>query len=345
MKVEIVGPERAAAWDGFVRAHPGGSLFHLHGWSRAIEAGLGHRAIMLAATGAGGIEGVLPLSLRRSRLFGDALVSAGCATGGGTIASTPGAAALLEAEAARLGGVLGVGHVELRDLAPPPAPSPGWRVVDDVHAMFEGPIPPCDDEVLRAIPRKGRRHDVRRSLGRGLRFVAGAPLDAFHRVLCESYRNLGTPVFALRHMRALVDALPGAFEAAVVDRDGEALAAALSFRFRDAIHPFYAGGTHAARALGASDFLFLRLMGRGRELGCTRFEFGRSRLGTGSFAYKKSWGFVPRPLAYRFLLLRRDAPPRTDPSNPRYRALVAAWRMLPLPVANAIGPMVARQLA
>ncbi|MBM3628590.1 MAG: GNAT family N-acetyltransferase, partial [Alphaproteobacteria bacterium] len=146
-------------------------------------------------------------------------------------------------------------------------------------------------------------------------------------------------------MQALDAALPGAFEASVVERGGEKLAAAFSFRFRGAIHPFYAGGTRAGRELGASDFLFLRLMGRGRDLGCTRFAFGRSRVGTGSHAHRKSWGFVPRPLAYRYFLQGRDAPPRTDPSNPRYRSLVAAWRMLPLPVANAIGPLVARQLA
>ena len=345
MKVGIVGGEAAGAWDEFVHGHPGGSFFHLHGWTRAIEAGLGHRALHLAAFAGRRVAGILPLALRRSRLFGDALVSAGCATGGGVVAEGADAASALEAEAMRLARELRVGHVELRDLSPPPAPSPGWLVVDDAHAMFEGPIAGDDDAILRAIPRKGRRHDVRRSLGRGLAFVPGAPVEDFHRVLCESYRNLGTPVFPLRHMQALDAALPGAFEASVVERGGEKLAAAFSFRFRGAIHPFYAGGTRAGRELGASDFLFLRLMGRGRELGCTRFEFGRSRVGTGSHAYKKSWGFVPRPLAYRYFLEGRDAPPRTDPSNPRYRALVAGWRLLPLPVANAIGPLVARQLA
>lgn len=345
MRVGIVGDEAAGAWDEFVHRHPDGSFFHLHGWTRAIESGLGHRALPLAAMAGGRIAGILPLSLRRSPLFGDALVSAGCATGGGVVAESIDAAAALEAEAMRLARELRVGHVELRDLSPPPAPSPEWRVVVDVHAMFDGPIAGDEEAILRAIPRKGRRHDVRRSLGRGLGFVAGAHVQDFHRVLCESYRNLGTPVFPLRHMQALDAALPGAFEASVVERGGEKLAAAFSFRFRGAIHPFYAGGTRAGRDLGASDFLFLRLMGRGRDLGCTRFAFGRSRVSTGSHAYKKSWGFVPRPLAYRYLLQGRDAPPRTDPSNPRYRSLVAAWRMLPLPVANAIGPLVARQLA
>jgi len=201
VRVGIVGDEAAGAWDEFVHGHPDGSFFRLHGWTRAIESGLGHRALPLAAMAGGRIAGILPLSLRRSPLFGDALVSAGCATGGGVVAESIDAAAALEAEAMRLARELRVGHVDLRDLSPPPAPSPEWRVVVDVHAMFDGPIAGDEEAILRAIPRKGRRHDVWRSLGRGLGFVAGAPVQDFHRVLCESYRNLGTPVFPLRHMQ------------------------------------------------------------------------------------------------------------------------------------------------
>jgi hypothetical protein len=85
-------------------------------------------------------------------------------------------------------------------------------------------------------------------------------------------------------------------------------------------------------------------MGHARARGCTRFDFGRSKLGTGAFAFKKNWGFEPVPLSY----VSRTAPgvePRViNPLSPKYRLQVAAWRKLPLWLANRLGPPIARGL-
>jgi hypothetical protein len=36
--------------------------------------------------------------------------------------------------------------------------------------------------------------------------------------------------------------------------------------------------------------------------------------------------------------------PDNNPNNPKYRLLIAAWKRLPLPVANLIGPPLVRGL-
>jgi hypothetical protein len=38
------------------------------------------------------------------------------------------------------------------------------------------------------------------------------------------------------------------------------------------------------------------------------------------------------------------APPMLNPSNPKYRFAVAAWRRLPMGVANRLGPLLVRNL-
>jgi hypothetical protein len=85
-------------------------------------------------------------------------------------------------------------------------------------------------------------------------------------------------------------------------------------------------------------------MRRACERGVRTFDYGRSKVGTGSFDFKKNWGFEPTPLAYEYRLLGRDAVPQNNPLNPRYRALIAIWRRLPRPLVNALGPLVARSL-
>jgi hypothetical protein len=49
-------------------------------------------------------------------------------------------------------------------------------------------------------------------------------------------------------------------------------------------------------------------------------------------------------LHYEYWLRKGSAVPQNNPLNPKYRAMVALWRKLPLPIANAIGPMLVRNL-
>src|SRR3546814_7769117 len=77
--------------------------------------------------------------------------------------------------------------------------------------------------------------------------------------------------------------------------------------------PYWGGGTFAARGLRANEMMYYALMGHARSRGCTRFDFGRSKLGTGPFSYKKNWGFEPRPLFYARWLAPGETPPDTNP--------------------------------
>ena len=108
--------------------------------------------------------------------------------------------------------------------------------------------------------------------------------------------------------------------------------------------PYWGGGTFAARVLRANDRMYFELMRHARGRGCDRFDFGRSKTGSGAAAFKKNWGFDPQPLSYA----RWHAPgvPErdTDPTSAAHAGRIALWKRLPLPIANRIGPMIARGL-
>jgi hypothetical protein len=65
---------------------------------------------------------------------------------------------------------------------------------------------------------------------------------------------------------------------------------------------------------------------------------------SGSYRFKKHWGFEPEPLAYSYHLVKAAEVPNISPNNPKYRLFVDAWRKLPVGVANRVGPWLARQL-
>ena len=99
-----------------------------------------------------------------------------------------------------------------------------------------------------------------------------------------------------------------------------------------------------ARSLKGNDFMYWELMRRSAEEGIRIFDYGRSKEGTGSYSFKKNWGFTPEPLHYEYYLVKSDAIPEVNPMNPKYQLFIKAWKKLPLPVANLLGPYLARSL-
>jgi len=83
---------------------------------------------------------------------------------------------------------------------------------------------------------------------------------------------------------------------------------------------------------------------RASRRGCTRVDFGRSKLGTGPYAFKKNWGLEPQPLVYALRTADGAKPREINPLNPKYRLKIALWQKLPLAIANRIGPLLARGL-
>jgi FemAB-related protein (PEP-CTERM system-associated) len=338
-RANLDDPDECRRIDGFVADHPEAELFHRPGWTRAIELGTGQAGrYLIAEDSSGRLTGLLPLTRIRSPLFGSALVSTGFGVGGGIVASTGMAVEALASAAWSLAQREGCPSVTLRGGRLPD----GWRHEEGVYAGFVRDLPGSDDAILKSIPRK-QRAEVRRSLTLGLEVSLGRDrkaLDDHYRVYSESVRNLGTPVFPRSLFEAMAREWGEDADILTVRSEGRPVASVLSLYFKGAVHPYWGGGTRDARALRANDFMYHSLMGHAAGRGCTRFDFGRSKLGTGAFAFKKNWGFEPRPLTYATKGPHRDI----NPASSRYRLQTAAWKRLPLSIANRLGPLLARGL-
>ena len=333
-------PAALARWDAFVEACPEATFFHKSGWQRILHEVFGHRTCFLFAERAGSIEGVLPLAQVKSLLFGNSLVSLPFAVYGGVAVTSPAAAEALEWEAQAIARHLGVAHLELRNIQPR---HPEWPR-QDLYVRFRKAIAPEVDANMLAIPRK-QRAMVRKGIKNGLRSEIDADPGRFFALYADNVHRHGTPAMPRRYFEALQQVFAADCEVlTVVDGTGCSLSSVLSFYFRDEVLPYYAGDALAARELAANDFKYWELMRRSCERGLKIFDYGRSKQGTGSFAFKKNWGFEPQPLAYEYCLYGRDAIPQNNPSNAKYRLLIDAWRRLPIVLANWLGPFIVRNL-
>lgn len=341
-EADLLDAGEVARIDAWVMARADALPFHRPKWLQAIEAGTAQKAHCLVAERAGDIAAILPFHVVHSPLFGRALVSSGFAVGGGILSDSQIATHRLAATICDLARQWSCPTVELRGGS---LPGRDWIEKRDAHANFLAPLQADDEAELLAIPRK-QRAEVRKGLENGLTVETGRgqrDLDWHYAAYSESVRNLGTPVFPKSLMASVMEAFDEADILTVLHED-RPVASVLSFYHKGTVMPYWGGGVWNARRLRANDVMYYALMNHARRRGCSHFDFGRSKVGSGAYHFKKNWGFEPEPMAYAIHTADGQEPRDVNPNSPKYRAQIALWQKLPLAVANRVGPWIAKGL-
>lgn len=273
-------------------------------------------------------------------LFGNALVALPFAVYGGVATTNSEAGSALEAEAQKLAQRMGVDHLEFRNVKPH---NPEWPT-QDLYVTFRKEILPEVEDNMQAIPRK-QRAMVRKGIKNGLISTVDRNSDRFFKLFADNVHRHGTPAMPKRYFDTLLKVFGNDCEIlTVTGPDGQLLSSVLSFYFRDEVLPYYAGDDESARNLAANDFKYWELMRRSCERGLKVFDYGRSKQGTGPYAFKKNWGFEPQPLHYEYCLYKHDSIPQNNPNNAKYKLFIEAWRRMPIGLANWLGPHIVRNL-
>lgn len=346
LKIRKADLTHPSEWDDYVLRHPHGTLFHLTRWQQAIEQSFGHPQYDIVAVQRTGpntpetIVGILPLTQIKSPLFGHYLVSAAFAEVGGVLADNPQVETALVDYAVNLAQELACDYLELKNQHPV-----AGLLTKDLYYNFSKELLPELEENLLAIPRKSRAA-VRKGIKSGLvaEFDKGQ-LDTFYEMMARSYHQLGTPIFARGFFESFLHQFGDDAEILIIrTSQGVPIAGVLGFYFKDRIMPYYGGSLAAYRQLCPNDFMYWELLKRGWEKGYRIFDYGRSKIGTGSYSFKKHWGFEPTLLAYQYQLVKLDELPNLSPANPKYARKIEMWRRMPFFMSKILGPPLAKYL-
>ena len=339
-RLDLADTATALRWDEFVLSCSEATFFHRSAWQKIIREVFKHPTHFLYAEDDCGIRGILPLAHVNSRLFGNALVALPFAVYGGVAAVDAEATMALENVAQDLAGKLDVDHLEFRNLTPRHADRPA----QDLYVTIRKGLLPAIDANMLAIPRK-QRAMVRKGIKNGLVSTVDRNADRFFQLFADNVHRHGTPAMPKRYFDALLQVFGDDCEVlTVTGPDGQLLSSVLSFYFRDEVLPYYAGDDESARHLAANDFKYWELMRRACERGVKIFDYGRSKEGTGPYSFKKNWGFEPQRLHYEYCLYKHRTVPQNNPNNPKYKLFIAAWRRMPIGLANWLGPHIVRNL-
>jgi len=341
IRIEQVREDAAGEWDAFVESTSAASLYHRYGWRHVIEQVFDRDTFYLAARQAGRICGVLPMVRLKSRLFGHFLVSMPYFNYGGVVGESPEIERELLTAGCALARDLGASHLELRHRAPSFDTLPVRT--DKVTMLLDLP---SSAEALWQAQGSKIRAQIKRPQKEGAVTVSGGPelLNEFYAVFAENMRDLGTPVYPRGFFGAILEAFPQAARIFVVRLAGRPVAAGFVIGHARVLEIPWASSLRRANAVGVNMLLYWSILEFACQQGYATFDFGRCTVDAGTYRFKKQWGAKPHQLYWHYWMRDGGEPPRLNHSNPKYEAAIAAWRRLPLAVANRLGPLLIRNL-
>jgi FemAB-related protein (PEP-CTERM system-associated) len=335
MEVIQFGDDRALYWDRFVNEHNDG-YFMLYGWKRVLEETYGYSTFFLAALEGGNLTGVLPLFSVKSLIAGKRLMSL---PGGGLFTSRPSLEALLH-RAIELTAQHALDYLVLKES----------RIVlgeamekQGDRFTFVFPLP-NDAEVLWSNMGQKVRTLIRKARKCGLEVTEGSNfLNEFYCIYARNMRDLGTPVYSRRFFENIVNTFPERVHFILVSLDGNPIGAILLFGHRRTLYALGASSLRRHFDKAPNMLLFWEVL-RYASTRYAQFDFGSSVLGSGTLHFKQQWR------ANRLPVFDYYYPPRgsriTDWRSVGIKPTImrSIWRMLPLSLANSLGPAIRRHI-
>ncbi len=327
-------------WDDYVNSHHNSTVYHTSAIRKVIQQTFGHPTHYLAAvTDTNEIKGVLPLIEMNSHLFGHFLVSVPFFNYGGVLATTSEAERKLISFASDLAKKLGAKHIEYRHCHDEiQLPSRSEKV-----AMLLT-LPQTPERLWSDIGTKVRAQ-IKKSKRHGLTFKHGRHelVNDFYEVFSRNMRDLGTPVYSKSLFVHMLEYLPASW-ITVVYQNAQPVSGGFLVGWRDTLEIPWASTLKQANRFEANMYLYWEILRLSIEKSYKIFDFGRSSKEASTYRFKKQWGAQPFDLYWHYWLPDQQQLPQINPNNPKFKVMVEAWKRLPLPISNFIGPYVVKSI-
>ena len=347
LNVEIL--EEPELWDKFLSSVPLDHFAHCWQWRSIIEGAFKHKPFYLAAFQDNEVVGILPLFLVKSPLFGNSLISVPYLNGGGIIAKSEIVFSSLIAKVEELKSRLNITYVELRARHSEKnyRTTKGFPLPLRSHKVaMRLSLPPTTEELFSSFNKK-LRAQIKRPEKSGViaKVTSGdtASLDDFYSVFSRNMRDLGTPVYPKLFFQALLEQFPENARCIVCYLDTTPVAAGITIGIQESVEIPCASSLRKFNSTSANMLLYWTAIEQGLKDGYKFFDFGRSSPDSGTFKFKEQWGATPQTLHWYYLANPTDVPD-VNPNSRKFSLMVKAWRMLPLPIANILGPYLTRGL-
>lgn len=336
MQVITIPEDDAQRWEDFVESCPYTVAWQSYRWHDAVRRNYAVEFYPLAAEEDGEIQGILPLYQLRSPGATPRLISVPFAVAGGMSATSSEAREALLAEAIELSQQLNAGGFTLKQYryaVDGPMNTDGNYFnreldlsmgVDRIWAQLD----PCNRSRIEAAE-KGRL---------SLEYPSNR-VNLYYDLLLRFMTRSGVPCPSRQWIATLLDLKM--YNIALLEREGRVVAGTLVKTFKRTVSfPFSCLCDHSPESLPGAYALYWRLIQHFAGQGFQIFHSGRMPEHGEVDAYRMGWGGEKHPYFYQYYPATEG---RTEYRNKRglkRRVLAFCWKLMPTPLAGAIGPKV-----
>ena len=350
-------------YNRYVARHPAATPYHRSAWLEASERAYGHTAWLVSAHYNETLCGVLPLVEVKPPIGTSSLVTLPFCDLGGVLADNEDIRERLIAEALTLVRTNRIKTLEIREggaALNAETDASGQQKQQNIEALPDNTkvrmlcdLPENSEALLKSYKPK-LRSQIRKAEKNGLRAELHTEADAvhlFYDVFAQNMRKLGSPVHSLQWFQALKAAYGENMLIGVVFLVDKPVGAGIVLLgSREASIP-WASTLEEFNRLAPNMLLYWTFLSHVCDLGYTRFDFGRSTLGEGTYRFKKQWGAEPFELIWTEYRRGEKIPASPDAIGAkasgasRLRPFIEnIWRQLPLSVTNWLGPKLRRYI-
>ena len=192
------------------------------------------------------------------------------------------------------------------------------------------------------------RSQIRKAEKNGLVFDCAndqKSIEDFYCVFTQNMHNLGSPIHSKKWFHAVRESYGKDMLVGRVWLEDKIIGSGILLFSGGNVAIPWASTLRDYNHLAPNMLLYWNLLRLSCERGCKQFDFGRSTLGEGTFRFKQQWGAKPVLLDWQ-ILDKQGRLVKTINRKSRLRGMFeAVWKLLPLPIANTIGPLVRKHIS
>ena len=336
-------------WDKYVFSHPNASPYHLFAWKMAVEDAYKHKGFYLMAEEDGMLKGVLPLVYLKPLLLTGQLVSLPFCDLGSVLSDSKEITGSLISEAISLVKRFSANGMELRNYTPTDeAQAEGLQIITKSHKV---------SMVLKLGQSSGHlwdnfksklRSQIRKAEKNGLQFIWGHKdqLSDFYQLFCHNMRDLGSPVHSKEWFQMILRHYDHNAKLGLVYYDNKPVGGGIILTTDKNICVSWASTLREHNKLSPNMLLYWEFLKYSADNGYDKFDFGRSTPDEGTYKFKLQWGSKPEPLYWENIVINGKKTKQITTATPSKREKVEQlWQMLPLPLANYLGPSIRKYIS
>ena len=328
------------AWDDYVFNHPEGTIYHTTQWMRSVQETFNQEQYYHLCIDGTIIKGVMPLFCIKTLFSGIKAVSIPWAMYGGILADSKEEQTALLNFAEKEIEDRGIDFLELRNLYHNGLSLPE----QDMYVTYIKKLEQNEEKILQNIPRKSRA-SVRNGYNKfNLKSRFSQDVNILYHLYLLNKRKLGSPPYPRKFFEILINEFGDNAGILYIEYENRTIAGVLFFTYKDTIYPYFSGSNGNFNFTNSNNLMYFELMKYALKIGLRNFDFGRSRINTGSGKFKQNMGFEPTPLHYYFFSPKQDQIPNINPSNRKFDLISKIWTKLPLPLTEFLGPKIVKRI-